>query len=96
MIVNLDFFGSTFTIKGTYIPKQEAITFPPEKACPPEAAMYEIDSVKVGNRDITSLLESVDYFLDTFRVEEGINSLTGGSLFNYLEDEVIKQLEKAK
>lgn len=96
MIVNLDFFGSTLTIKGTYIPKQEAITFPPEKACPPEAAMYEIDSVKVGDRDITSLLESMEYFLDAFRVEEGINSLTGESLFNYLEDEVIKQLEKTK
>lgn len=96
MIVDLDFFGSTLTIKGTYIPKQEAITFPPEKACPPEAAMYEIDSVKVGDRDITSLLESIEYFLDTFRVEEGINSLTGESLFNYLEDEVIKQLEKTK
>lgn len=96
MIVNLDFFGSTLTIKGTYIPKQEAITFPPEKACSPEAAMYEIDSVKVGDRDITSLLESMEYFLDAFRVEEGINSLTGESLFNYLEDEVIKQLEKTK
>lgn len=96
MIVDLDFFGSILTIKGTYIPKQEAITFPPEKACPPEAAMYEIDSVKVGDRDITSLLESIEYFLDTFRVEEGINSLTGESLFNYLEDEVIKQLEKTK
>lgn len=96
MIVNLDFFGSTLTIEGTYIPKQEAITFPPEKACSPEAAMYEIDSVKVGDRDITSLFESMEYFLDTFRVEEGINSLTGESLFNYLEDEVIKQLEKTK